>query len=206
MSARFSGRPLPFVASLATALILAALAFLTWVPVHRSPVQIVDPSDPGIAPEYDALLLRGQRDGGTYIITLVVAGAVQDSRYTVGVLVQDLGRPGETYVYDLEYQFGKEKNYGVPTMRGHDSLTFQFPLALLTPNTYVVGLDAVTWGPEGSDYVVEGPQEALRIERLLSLPIDPGLLWVASAFLGILTLILGVHAVDRFRRPDHDRR
>ena len=205
MSERFRGRGILLAAGLAVALLLAALAFLTWLPVHRSPVQIADPSDPGTAPAFDALLLRGQQEGGTYIITLVMAAVVQDSGYDVGVLVQDLGRPGDTYVYGLKYQFGEEKNYGVPTIRAGNSLTFRFPLNLLATNTYVVGLDATTFGPEMTDYVVEVPREALRIERLLPLPLDSGLLAVASATVGIFTIIGGTHAIGRIHRSGDGR-
>jgi hypothetical protein len=173
---------------LAAAVVLATLAVLTWIPVHRSPIQIVDTVDLDIPADFDALLLRGQQEGGTYVVTLTVRGMAQDSRYNVGVLVQDGRRPGLTYVYDLEYQRGAEQNYGVPAARTGNALTFQFPLDVLSADTYIVGLDATAFGPDRFDYVVEGPRESLRIQRLLPLPIDPAFLMVAFAAIAIVII------------------
>ncbi len=194
MSTRLPAGAIALTVGLAAAVGLATLAFLAWVPVHRSPIQLVDAADPDIAADFDALLLRGQQESGTYVITLTVRGVVQNSRYNVGVLVQDGRRPGLTYVYDLEYQRGAEKNYGLPAVRAGNALTLEFPMNLLSGDTYIVGLDATAFGPDRFDYVVEGPQEGLRIQRLLALPIDPALLMAAAAGIGIVTIALRVRA------------
>lgn len=181
-------------------LLLAAVAFLARIPVHRSPIQIADAFDSGIERDFDAILLGGRQVGGTYVVTLTVAGVVQESGYNVGLLVQDLGGSYGTSVYELSYQLGQEKSYGIPTVRAGNSLTFRFPLKLLAENTYVVGLDAALFGTHTNDYVVEGPRENLRIERLLALPIDSSVFAVAAATLAILAIVGTTHAVDRVRR------
>lgn len=196
---RLQGRRL-LVAAGSSALVLAALAALAWILVHRSPVQIADASDPGIPPEFDVLLLSGRQDGGTYAIELVLAGAVQDSRYTVGLLVQELSRPGETSVHELDYMFGEETRYAIATIRSGNSLTFLFPLSLLRPGTYVVGLDAVSSGPGVSDLVEEGSAGTTRIHRLLPLPVEPGLLAVASAAFGVVAFAHRILASRRVRQ------
>ena len=205
MSTRFHVGGAALVAGMFATLLLAAVAFLASLPVHRSPVQIADALDSEIEPDFDALLLQGQQEGGTYVVTLTVAGVVQESNYNIGVLVQDLGGIYGTYVYELTYQLGQEESYGSPTVRAGNSLTFRFPLNLLAGNTYVVGLDAAIFGPDTNDYVVAGLRESLRIQRLLALPIDSGLLAVAAATLAILTIVGGTHVVDRIRRGGHGR-
>lgn len=200
MRSRYSAGRIALALGLGATVVLATFAILTWLPVHRSPIQIVDPLDPEMAPDFDALLLQGERESGDYVVTLSVAGVAQASRYVVGILVQDLGRPGDTYVYSLELQFDEEENYGIQTARAGSSLTFWFPLDRLGRDTYIVGLDAVSFGDTSDDYVVEGPRENLRIERLLPLPIDPALFAAAPALALIGTLVLGARVLDRSRQ------
>ncbi len=202
MTARVRLRAAYLTVGLAATVILAAVAFLAWIPVHRSPIYIVDSAEPDIPPDFDALLLRGQQEGETFVVTLSVAGVVQASLYNVGVLVQDLGRPGETYVYELEYQSGEEKNYAIPTIRDGNSLTFRFPLKTLSKNAYIVGLDAAIFGPDTTDYFVEGRRESLRIQRLLPLPVDSALLIAAAAAIAVVTIVARIRTLGRIRGSD----
>ncbi len=179
---------------LATAVVLAGLAYIGWAPTHRSPVAIQDQFDFDITPEYDALLLEGWRDGETYTVKLTVRGTVQPSRYVVGVLVRDFDEPDEPYlyVYDLEYQFGEEENYGVPAFRQGGSLIFLFPLNMLRGNAYIVGLDAVVWNLESgdADYVDEEPMEDLEIQHILQLPFHPILLLAAAIGIALISAVI----------------
>jgi hypothetical protein len=131
---------------------------------------------------------------------LSVAGSVRaDGGYNVGILVQDTNEPGQTYVYDLKYGLGREMNFGTPTFRSQDSLTFYFPLRLLGHETYIVGLDGVAFAPDTTSYVVEMPRENLRIVRLLVLPLGLGP-WIAAAVLmAAATSALTVRAFRRTR-------
>lgn len=179
---------------------LVSLAILATIPVQRSPVHIADPDEPDVPDDFDALLLRGQLEDDAYVVTLVVAGVVQDSRYIVGVLVKDLGEAWGPYVYQLEYHSGAEENYGTPTTRSGDSLTFRFSLSHLSRDAYIVGLDANVFGPLGQDShdnVKEGPREALQIQRILAPTVNPGLLGIAAAITATATAIGTVKFVGR---------
>ncbi len=179
---------------LALAVGLAAVAALGWAPSHRSPITIQDAEDEGIPPEFDALLLEGHLSSPYFIATLTVRGVVQPNRYVVGILVQDRGQQGETYVYSLDYALGREGNYGIPTILDGNSLSFLFPLDRLGAEAYIVGLDAAVFGVEGEafyeDYVVERPREELQIQRILPLPLDPLLLVVVAMVIMVLTVIV----------------
>lgn len=133
MSSRARRFPAIFATALTATVVLAYLAVFTSVPVHRSSILITDPDDPETPQDFDAILLRGVIEGSTLVVTLTVAGFVQDSGYNVGILVQDWRHPGETAVYRLDYQFGAEENYETPTERTGQSLTFRFPLTHLWP-------------------------------------------------------------------------
>lgn len=182
--------------------VLATLGILGSISVHRSPIVIADADEPEVPQDYDALLVRGWLDGDVYVVTLVVAGVVQDSRYNVGIFVRGVDQPDWRSVYDLVYQSGVEAKYGTPTERSGDSLTFRFALSHLGPAAYVVGLDANVWGPIGEDSfdtVNEGPPAAMSIPRLLALPVSPVLLFLGAAAVAIPTLIAGLNAIRRTR-------
>jgi hypothetical protein len=188
---------------LAATLALGYLAFFEMIPVNRSPISITDPDEPGIPPDFNAVSLTGREDHDTYVVTLAVLGTVQTTGpIHVGILVQELrSPPGGTFVYDLKYALGGEMNYGTPTTRFGNSLTFRFPLRTLGAQTYVVGLDAVLFGPNSDDYVVETPRENLAIARLLVLPIGADALGIAATLTAVMTLVLLIRpfAQPRFR-------
>ncbi len=183
------------IVGLASAIALATMGFLGLIPTHRTPIEIQDPLDMDVPADFDAVRLDGRVDGEVYVATLTVRGAIQPSRYVVGVLVQDVGNPGDTYVYNMDYIFGEEDNYGVPTVREGDSLSFLFPLSLLGGDTYVVGLDAFIFGPETGEFkgdsVKEVTREDLRIAHILRLPLHPVILIAGAIGLVISTLVLG---------------
>jgi len=188
---------------LAATLALGYLAFFELIPVNRSPISITDPAEPGIPPDFNAVSLTGRQDQDTYVVTLGVLGTVQTTGVIhVGILVQQLrSQPGGTFVYDLKYALGGEMNYGTPTARFGNSLTFQFPLRTLGAQTYVVGLDAALFGPNSNDYVVETPRENLAIARLLVLPIGADAFGIAATLTAVMTLVLLIRpfAQPRFR-------
>ena len=192
MSVRISQKTALVSVGLVVTLVLVYLALFESIPVNRSPITIRDPQESGIPPDFNALSLTGWQDRDSYVATLTVLGSVQTTGVIhAGILVKDLGSlPGETYVYDLEYSLGEERNYGTPTTRMGDSLTFRFPMRTLGPQTYVVGLDAALFGPDSNDYVVETPRENLSIARLLVLPLGADVLGIAATLTTVMTLAL----------------
>lgn len=188
MSARRRTRPGAFALGLVALVLFTGILSLTWTPIHRSPVEISDYPDPALSPDLDAIFLAGRLEGATFVVTLSVAGLVQSSGYDVFILGQESAHAG-THVYRLEYQFEEEESYGIPAFRDGARLTFLFPLRLLIQGAYIVGLEAMTWPPNGNDYVREGPREIQHVRRLLVLPFDSNLLVVATVTLASAVLL-----------------
>lgn len=183
-------------------LVLAALTSLAYVPAHRSTVRISDPQDPGLPPEFDAALLEASLEGRTYVVTLSLFGPAQPSGYDVFILGQESGQSLGPHVYRLEFQFGKEENYGVATERDGNRLIVRFPTDLLIDGAYIVGLEAMTATIDGTDYVRERPREELTVQPVLALPFDPSFLLLASTTYAIGLGGLLVYPSLRSRRPD----
>ncbi len=178
------------IAGFAAVVILLTLASLAWNPVHRSSIRIHDPLEDDIPPDYDAVLLQGRMDGDTFAITLTVEGTVQPSRYIVNVVGRDPGPQERPTIYKLEYVFGAERSYGIPATREANVITFLFPMSLLFESSYIVGLEAVIFTPgDPIDFVQEGPREDLGVSSLLSLPLDPRILFVAGVGLALLSAL-----------------
>lgn len=185
--------------------LLAGTAYLTWIPVHRSPIQISDVREADIPPDFDLLRLQGRLEGGSFVVTLSVAGIVQESGYGVFILGQEIGQTRDTHVYRLEYKFGQEESYGTPTIRDGDQLTFLFPLHLLVERAFIVGLEAMTLSAPEGDLVREGPRETLHIQRLLVLPFDSTFLVVASITLAVAIVVSQIRASGRLSLVRHPR-
>jgi hypothetical protein len=196
MGPRGGARAIFLIAGVSIVTILAGLASLTAIPVHRSPVRIADAVEPGLPPDFDAIALEGHQEGAIYVATLTVEGVVGETGYDVMILGREPRSSLEPHVYGLEYQFGVETSYGIRASRHESRLTFYFPLSLLIANAYIVGLEAVTFAPQGEDFVKEGPRETLHVARLLVLPFDPTILRVASVAVAVA---LGVFEVRSWR-------
>lgn len=204
MAGRVRARLTAVALGLGVVVLLAGTAYLTWIPIHRSPFQISDPGEPDLPPDFDVLLVEGRQGSESYVITLTVAGMVQSSGYDVFILGQEIGETGATpHVYHLEYQFGREQSYGTPTIRDGDQLTFLFPLHQLIDRAFIVGLEAMTLRPPEGDFVREGPRETLHIHRLLVLPFDSIFLVVASVTLAIALLASQIRASRKLPRDGH---
>ncbi len=155
-----------------------------------------------IPPDHDAVLLQGWMDGDTFAIALTVDGTVQPSRYIVNVVGRSPGPQERPHIYKLEYVLGAEQSYGVPTTREADVLTFLFPLSLLLKSAYIVGLEAVIFGPgDPTDFVQEGPREDLGVSSLLPLPFDPAILFGAGGGLAVVLGVLGLRRILTQDRP-----
>ncbi len=188
-------------AGFAAVVILLTLASLAWNPVHRSPIRIDDPLEDDIPPDYDAVLLQGRMDGDTFVIALTVEGTVQASRYIVNVVGRDPGPQERPHIYKLEYMVGAEHFYGIPATREADTLTFRFPMSLVSEGTYIVGLEAVIFTPgDPIDFVQEKPREDLEVPSLLPLPFDPAILFGAGVGLAVL-IGLGLMRILTQDRP-----
>ncbi len=178
------------IAGFAAVVILLTLASLAWNPVHRSSIRIHDPLEDDVPPDYDAVLLQGSLNGDTFVITLTVDGTVQPSRYIVNVVGRDPGPQERPNIYKLEYMFGAERSYGIPATREANVLTFLFPMSLLFESAYIVGLEAVIFTPgDPIDFVQERPREDLEVSSLLSLPLDPRILFLAGVGLALLSAL-----------------
>lgn len=184
------------LAGFAAVVILLTLASLAWNPVHRSSIRIQDRLEGDIPPDHDAVLLQGWMDGDTFAIALTVEGTVQPSRYIVNVVGRSPGPQERPHIYKLEYVLGAEQSYGVPTTREADVLTFLFPLSLLLESAYIVGLEAVIFGPgDPTDFVQEGPREDLGVSSLLPLPFDPAILFGTGGGLAVVLGVLGLRRI-----------
>ncbi len=189
------------IAGFAAVVILLTLASLAWNPVHRSPIRILDALEEDIPSDYDAVLLQGRTDGDIFVITLTVEGTVQASGYVVNVVARDPGPQAGPFIYRLEYRSGVEESYGIPATREADTLTLRFPLSLLFESAYIVGLEAVIFGPgDPADFVRERTREDLGVSSLLPLPFDPAILFGAGVGLAVLS-VLGLKSILTQDRP-----
>ncbi len=178
------------IAGFAAVVILLTLASLAWNPVHRSPIRIQDSLEDDIPPDYDTVLLSGWIDGDAFVSTLTVEGTVQASRYIVNVVGRSPEPQESPHIYRLEYMVGAERSYGIPATREGDVLTFLFPLSLLLKSAYIVGLEGVIFTPgDPIDFVQERPREDLEVSSLLSLPLDPRILFIAGVGLALLSAL-----------------
>lgn len=153
---------------------------------------MTDPEELDVPDDYDIIMLEGELSGDTYVATLTVAGEIQTEScfYRVGIWVKDIGR-ARTYVYDLMYVEGEERNYDVPVVREGSALTFEFPLSLLSSDAYIVGLSALTYWPEETTSTreyLEIPSDEYAIPHLLELPFSPFVLFVASVLCMLIAL------------------
>ncbi len=172
--------------SVGAAIVMVILASMAWTPTHRSSVEIPDPPEADVPPDYDALRLLGRLDGDVYEISLVVEGTVQDDRYIVNVVGRNPGLSERPNIYKLEYIAGVEESYGIPVGREGNTLTLMFPMELLLKGAYVVGLEAVVFGPDGAmDFVKATDRENLVVQMVLPLPFNRFLLLAGAVSLGV---------------------
>jgi len=187
------------VVLVAAAIVTFSLGLAGSIAINQPSVILEDADEPDIPDDYDAVLLEGNLERSAYVITLSVAGEVQLGyyydiipmcSYRVGVWVKETG-DSSFYVFDLLYAEGEEQHYGVPATRQGNTLTFEFPLAYLRPNAYIVDLDAMVNGEDGDsmtiDIVGESPPYDATIAHLLTLPFSPYILFVITAISAVIT-------------------
>ncbi len=94
-----------------------------------------------------------------------------------------------------------EESYGIPATREANTLTFRFPISLVSEGTYIVGPEAVIFTPgDPTDFVQERPREDLGVSCLLPLPLDPAILFLAGVVLVVL-IALGLRRILTQNRP-----
>lgn len=173
---------------IASGTMLLMLAFYCMLPMHADGLDYSDPIDEDLAPEIDAVALRGNIHGDFLEVTLETRGGIESFVYSyqVQVIGRFATRPDEpAHVYNLHFIQGWEQNYDIFGYMMDNCLVFSFPLRLMLPNAYVVGLEAFLSGFSDTtfqmEYVNAGNREEMEISYALDLGIDPLILLVAGA-------------------------
>jgi hypothetical protein len=183
MDSAIRNRILLVIGTVVTIILLIGSAMAA-VPSHRNFIHIEDPVDDEVEEDFDIVSLEGSSKSEELDIELRVRGEIQESGYIIRILAREPG--GE--VFDHELALEGHGNEGIHWEIEDDVLKVSFFLHAIEHGAYLVGLEAETLG-DGGDLASEKTREALQVEHVVELPVDPIFLFIPGVILVAVLLI-----------------